>query len=105
MQYLKVSFYEIFSFSFRSHFFADRGNALSHLNKGRAKPKGRRPPSRAAGLAHLTTEEVPIHVDEPDEPQKIEKKDSPKLEKKALTPDAKKLPLKPSPKPRPKSMQ
>eukprot|EP00112_Aurelia_sp_Birch-Aquarium-sp1_P022956 Seg666.2 transcript_id=Seg666.2/GoldUCD/mRNA.D3Y31 product="hypothetical protein" protein_id=Seg666.2/GoldUCD/D3Y31 len=91
----------------------DRANALKHLGKGRAKPQGRRPPSRAAGLAHLAAEEVTINVEEVKEPQKTEKRESPKPVKrespkpvkKALTPDVKKLPLKTPPKPRPKSMQ
>ena len=68
-----------------------------HLNKGRAKPKGRRPPSKVSGLAHLAASEaVEIKI----EPPKSEEKD-------ATAPAAgESISLKtPSPKPRPKSMQ
>ena len=69
---------------------------LVHLNKGRAKPKGRRPPSKASGLAHLSIIETEVVIVEPPEAEKKETQTPSKQEKESP---------KTSPKPRPKSMQ
>ena len=66
---------------------------LVHLNKDRVKPKGRRPPTKASGLAHLQETEIVLektpNVAKENEKPKEQETDS----------------LKVSPKPRPKSMQ
>jgi len=66
---------------------------LVHLNKGRAKPKGRRPPTKASGLAHLQESEL-IHEEKVNVVKEAEKPAKPEKDS-----------LKVSPKPRPKSMQ
>eukprot|EP00794_Sanderia_malayensis_P018868 gene18868-20768_t len=72
-------------------------NGLVHMNKNRAKPaKGRRPPSKAAGLAHLIIDEssgIQIDISSPeedeDEPQTTpvkRDKTPPKTRPKSLQP-------------------